>query len=139
MKLIKWQFNHKLTSLMKNPKFIWGSSALLGGLAYFKIWLPLTNLGIPCPFYKVTGHFCPGCGMTRAISSLLQGDIKQAWQFNMLLFIVPVAFSVYFILRKLNFKKHAEVVLIITVIVAIAFGILRNLPAFHFLAPIEIK
>src|SRR5690606_39963391 len=96
VKLIKWRFKDQLLPKMKNPKFIWGSSVLLGGAFYFKVWLPLTNLGIPCPFYKVTGHYCPGCGITRAISALLERDFKSAWHNNILLFIVPSSFLIYF-------------------------------------------
>ena len=31
------------------------------------------NFGIPCLFYKITGYQCPGCGITRALFSLLEG------------------------------------------------------------------
>ena len=35
-----------------------------------------------CPFYAVTGHFCPGCGATRAIAELLHGHVAAALHFN---------------------------------------------------------
>lgn len=139
MKLIKWQSKYKLKPLLKNPKFIWGSSALLGGALYFKVWLPLTNLGIPCPFFKVTGHYCPGCGITRAITALLGGDLKLAWHNNALLFFVPLVFIAYYTLRRYRFTKQAELVLYIAIGFALVYGLLRNLPAFSFLAPIDIE
>ena len=39
----------------------------------------------PCPFYWLTGLYCPGCGCTRALHALLHGDIAQAWAMNPLL------------------------------------------------------
>lgn len=39
----------------------------------------------PCPFYWLTGLYCPGCGSTRALHALLHGDIAQAWAMNPLL------------------------------------------------------
>lgn len=136
MKLINWQFNQRLAYKLKNPKFIWGSSAILGGLVYFKVWLPLTNLGIPCPFYKLTGHFCPGCGMTRAISALLRGEFHLAWQYNMLVYLLPFVLAAYMTMKRLALRKQAEIMLYIVIFFIIVFGIIRNLSAFSFLAPI---
>lgn len=36
----------------------------------------------PCVFAEITGLPCPGCGLTRATSSLLQGDWRTSWQFH---------------------------------------------------------
>jgi len=35
-----------------------------------------------CPFYALTGHYCPGCGATRAIAELLHGHVSAALHFN---------------------------------------------------------
>jgi hypothetical protein len=35
-----------------------------------------------CPFYALTGHYCPGCGATRAIAELLHGHVAAALHFN---------------------------------------------------------
>jgi hypothetical protein len=35
-----------------------------------------------CPFYALTGHYCPGCGATRAIAGLLHGHMAAALHFN---------------------------------------------------------
>lgn len=35
-----------------------------------------------CPFYALTGHYCPGCGATRAVAELLHGHLAAALHFN---------------------------------------------------------
>ena len=40
-----------------------------------------------CPFHRLTGLSCPGCGGTRAVQALLAGDVWAACRFN--LFLIP--------------------------------------------------
>ena len=40
------------------------------------------TLFIPCPFLRLTGIPCPGCGMGRAVWNLLHGDFYQAFLLN---------------------------------------------------------
>ena len=54
---------------------------------------------IPCIFYKLTGIKCAGCGMTRAIHNLLNGRIKEAIWYNLML--LPSA-VIQDILLKMN-------------------------------------
>lgn len=35
-------------------------------------------MGWPCPFFHLTGIPCPGCGLTRATSLLLRGDVQSS-------------------------------------------------------------
>lgn len=39
-------------------------------------WIP------KCPFYMLTGLYCPGCGSQRALHALLHADITGAWRYN---------------------------------------------------------
>lgn len=32
-----------------------------------------------CPMALLTGTACPGCGMTRAVVALVQGDVRSSW------------------------------------------------------------
>lgn len=42
--------------------------------------------GFPCLFHLLTGYYCPGCGGTRAVKYLLQGQILRSIQYHPLVF-----------------------------------------------------
>ncbi len=37
-----------------------------------------------CWLYQMTGLQCPGCGATRAVHALLNGELERAWRLNAL-------------------------------------------------------
>lgn len=43
-----------------------------------------------CPFRRCTGGYCPGCGGTRAVRNLAQGNISGAWTHNPWVVLVAV-------------------------------------------------
>lgn len=102
------------------------------------------NIGIPCIFYKITGYYCPGCGITRCIFAILEGNIYEAFKYNQLVFILIPFLSIYFIyniyiyiFNKENnlFKKIPNYIYIILLIITISYGILRNIGYFSYLRP----
>lgn len=102
---------------------------------------------IPCIFHKITGLYCPGCGITRCLFSLLCGNIKQAFFYNMLvclffpvfLFYAGYKLYIYIMGRKDNLFIHIpKWVLYFSLLITILFGILRNIPYFSILAPTQI-
>ncbi len=54
------------------------------------IYLLLSILHIGCPIKFITGISCPGCGMTRAIFSLLRFNIRDAFHYHPLFFLTPI-------------------------------------------------
>ncbi len=65
-------------TLAKRSLKIGGIVALAGGLLLS---------GIPlCPVAILTGHPCPGCGLTRATFACLRGDLATAIQIHPLVF-----------------------------------------------------
>lgn len=57
----------------------------------------LLELGIECMFHKFTGLYCPGCGGTRSLHFLLNGDIIRSLLYHPILVYWTVGFSVNFI------------------------------------------
>jgi Protein of unknown function (DUF2752) len=41
-----------------------------------------------CIFLSVTGFFCPGCGITRALHAVVHGDVARAFAMNPLAIII---------------------------------------------------
>ena len=71
--------------LFFNPFCTWGSLGVLLLAAH----LPSDGVGIPvCFFRAMTGLPCPGCGLTRAFSSLLQGRAEAAFAYHPFVFVL---------------------------------------------------
>lgn len=98
---------------------------------------------IPCFFHKVTGLYCPGCGITRMILSLVKGDYYQAFRYNPLLFLLLPLFLFlilnYFLGYRLLKKEMQEKIYIFIIILLILFGVLRNIPFFSYLKPTIVR
>ena len=59
-------------------------SLLLLSFLYYKI-NKIYHIGFNCVFHELTNLYCPGCGITRAIFSLLELDIIGAIKYNILI------------------------------------------------------
>ena len=97
------------------------------------------NIFIPCLFHQITGLYCPGCGITRCLVSIIKLDFLQAFRYNMLVFILLPIFIFIGIKKYYCWLLNKQCILfsnrfyITLAIITILFGILRNI--FPFLAP----
>ena len=57
---------------------------------------------LPCPYKRLTGMDCPGCGMQRAFVALLQGHFKES--FILYPALLPVLFTLGLTAVHLRFK-----------------------------------
>lgn len=116
------------------------------GLIYFYKYNPAESLYPPCPFYYITGLYCPGCGSSRAVHNLLHGRFLKALDLNPLM-VLSIPFVLYLFIsdmeihlgKKVIFKRpvftHGVYIIIICLI--IVYWVLRNIPFYPFtiLAP----
>lgn len=105
----------------------------------------ITGAGLPCLIRKYTHLYCPGCGITRMFISLFSLNFYQAFRYNPLVFTYLLLYIIYTLINVIRvYLKKAKISLnngiyIILIVVAIAFGILRNIPEFSYLAPTIVK
>lgn len=104
----------------------------------------LDGNSLECPFYRLTGLYCPGCGSGRAVQALLHGNFLQSFLYHPLLYLlgIPAAFCIaheyiriVFPRTKLKPITPSRSVCLICMILVFGFWILRNIPLFSFLAP----
>lgn len=106
---------------------------LIGGV-YGIVW-KVTGIGFPCVFYEITHLQCPGCGVTRMISCLLQFDFVGAFRYNSGIFMALPFLAVLFLLLcrryvqqgRLLLSKKENILVWGIIIWLLLFGIGRNL------------
>ena len=86
--------------------------------------LSFNRMGIHCVFYKITGIPCPTCYMTRAIFSLIHGDISAYFNYNAMALPVGIVFLSEIFIDC--FKNKNKVHIITTVILLINEGYYIN-------------
>lgn len=70
------------------------------------IWLrKIWKIGSVCIFHSLTGLYCPGCGGTRAVRTLLQGDLRMSVQYHPLVLYTVIAVLAEVIIRFLSKKR----------------------------------
>lgn len=118
--------------------------AAMAGAAVLFFFDPTKHSFYPvCQFHLLTGLYCPGCGATRAAYQLLHGNVLAALHDNAL-FVVSLAALAARGIWFLNRQRRGQPVrfflppaaLWTFLPIALVFVVLRNLPAFSFLAPI---
>lgn len=100
--------------------------------------LLLLSQELKCFFFELTGLYCPGCGITRLVLSLIQLDFYQAFRFNPLIFILIILSAIYIIYSLIRYKKIKQIsnkLAIFLIIIVLIFTVLRNIKYFSFLAP----
>ena len=100
-----------------------------------------SNIFPPCPFYTITGFYCPGCGSQRALHDILHLDLPGAAENNILV-IPALLVIIYQLICQFLKPKHQNILYYssapwIILVIIVIFWILRNLPFYPFtlLAP----
>ena len=95
---------------------------ILFTLAYIASLLIFRLFHITCFFNSLFGIPCPGCGMTRAVTSAIRFDFISAFQYHAMFWSIPVLY-LYFLYDGHLFKNK---ILNKTVFIIIATGFLIN-------------
>ena len=102
---------------------------LLGilGLIYLYFNDPSIIPFIPCYFHEITGLECTGCGITRAIYSLMHLDFVAAIKYNAL-FVLSIPLYIVISIKEIRDPdfKIKLVPLLVYVFILLLFTVLRN-------------
>ncbi|NNE66188.1 MAG: DUF2752 domain-containing protein [Pyrinomonadaceae bacterium] len=118
-----------------------GLVLLTGGCFVVGIFNPSTAGFFPgCPLLDLTGYACPGCGLTRAFHALFHGDFIAALDFNAIIPFFVIGFvylaillaSIMFRGKGLPYTFFSPSALTVFGVIAVTFGIIRNIPAYPF-------
>lgn len=87
-------------SSIKYNRFLTGLFLVVWSFLPFLLWeVPLSSIlngHSICVFENLTGHECWGCGMTRALFTLLHGQFEAAWAYNPTVYLVaPILVYLY--------------------------------------------
>ncbi|MBQ2307105.1 MAG: DUF2752 domain-containing protein [Clostridia bacterium] len=135
-------FKGRIKAFFQDRGKVIRTAVLLAVGAGYYVLYRLTGLGLPCVFHKITGLYCPGCGVTRMVVDLSRLRFAKAFSDNAVLFVLlPVWLAAMLILlfrrdsKRLEETRTFKILSIVSLILLIVFGVLRNLPAFRFLRP----
>lgn len=125
--------------------FVTLAFAGISSVAILFFFDPTKNNFYPvCQFHLLTGLYCPGCGATRATYQLLHGNFLTALHDNAVyvLSLIVLALRGLWFLKRRFYRQPVRFfippnALWTFLVAAIVFVVLRNTPAFSFLAPIK--
>ena len=120
----------RLQNLLKKAALV-----LLIGLGY-AFFASVFHIAIPCPIHALTGLYCPGCGVSRMCLALLRFDWMEAAPFGAAVFLSQAVG--YVKTGSTEMARWQKVLLWGMIAWLLLFTVLRNLPAFSFLAPPEL-
>jgi len=126
---------------LKQPSFTRTKySALLCTQAAGVIFLGQTSkvfIGLECPIRAVIGVQCPGCGSSRCIRALGNGDLIAGMRYNPFLTVSMLGVAIFGILgvsspeKAANltrfFRSHQQICAALLVIAIVVFTVARNL------------
>jgi hypothetical protein len=111
------------------------------GLVVSAFWLACVGISmlvpVACPFRTAVGLDCPACGATRALQSLMELRVLDAFDHNAGAVLLGLAIAVYLLLARLRWRvpprlrssllgrRPAELLLGLIV----GWAIFRNVPA----------
>lgn len=101
-----------------------------------------TAFDLACPLRAMTGWNCPLCGGTRAVLALVHGRWQEAAHDNLLVVLGPLVALVvaagWALARRsgrvLSWPPRSAAMVALGLLV---WTVLRNLPAFEWLSPLE--
>lgn len=132
----------KIDRVQKNILIIYLVTCIIG-FSYY-IYMHISGHQLYCPFYEATGLYCPGCGITRSCVQFIHLNFYHSFLDHPAFFInliVWMIISIVAFFRKSSVFRSSKTnlkILYICMALYIIFSIIRNIPGFEFLHPIDV-
>lgn len=103
----------------------------------------LDVIGYECFYRHFFKIYCAGCGVTRMVKALLKGQFVKAFKYNQIFFILSFVLFFYLIYAIIVYIKNGKIIspsvkaVVFVGVLLFVFMILRNIPYFDFLRPID--
>ena len=116
---------------------IGGAAAAVTLVALMSRFPPAEYSYLPaCPIHGATGLYCPGCGTARALGALLQGDLRAAFDHNVLMVVLLPLFAMIAVLQLISLVRDngfrelplPRWMLAAMLLAMLGFAVARNLP-----------
>lgn len=93
-----------------------------------------------CIFKSIIGIPCPGCGLTRAWISFIEGDIPKAFYWHPLFLMIPILAILIFLYFKGSLIKYRRYILILIMIIVslyLVIYVVRMINLFPNIEPLD--
>ena len=97
-------------------------NSLLLTAIYTAILLIFWAFDVPCFFKAILGFSCPGCGMSRAVFSVIKLDFAAAFSYHPMFWSLPILYLYFIFGGKVFNKKFLDY----GILILIALGFLIN-------------
>lgn len=110
--------------------------AMLLGVSLLWGWHPSGWIPV-CPFWSVSGLYCPGCGSLRSTHAMLNGDFGVGFRTNPLMMLIGVPLGSWFLVdqffvvfgrKRMRPLFRSSLVAWAGLALLIAFFVIRNMP-----------
>ena len=109
------------------------SLLFLAGFVTLKLVNPVETTWLPkCTWRQLTGLHCPGCGLTRALDAIADGDLVAAFWFNPLVVAIGPVLALLLMARRRKERRGVRVnptFCWLMFFVLVAYSFLRNYPS----------
>lgn len=106
----------------------------MAGFVY-GMFVRYTGLAIPCPFRRLTGLKCPGCGVTGMCVALMRLDFKAAFLCHPMLFLLLAPLGAVFAASAVSYvnrgswklERWQNIILYASIALLVGFCAVRNI------------
>ena len=101
-------------------------------------------IDLRCPVAYLTPYVCPGCGLTRMVTSIIKADFEQAFRWNPFIFVSIPLYIYLWVSTCISYIKYGFVedkiqnIIAVYVALLLVYGVVRNISIFSVLAPTKI-